>query len=114
MNSDYSNDVIDVPATARDHSSGRSACDDRGNSVWEWQTAPGVYSRDADTQRVKALQIADLELVDAQAPGHERVFSVSPARDCPSRAGISLPDRGKVRPESAPQRSGLIKRLIGR
>lgn len=113
MNSDHTDDVIDAPATARDPSSGRTAWDDRGNSIWEWQTAPGVYSRHADTQRVKALQIADLELVDALAPGHERVFSVS-AKEYPSRVGINLPDRGKCRPESKPQRSGLMKRLIGR
>jgi hypothetical protein len=82
--------------------------------VWEWQTEPGVYSRHADTQRVKALQIADLELLEASTPGHERVFHVSTAKEYPSRAGINLPDRGKSRPESAPQRSGLIKRWIGR
>lgn len=114
MKSDHTDDVIDAPAVMHDPSSGRTAWDNRGNSVWEWQTAPGVYSRHADTQRVKALQVADLELVDVPAPGHERVFSGSSAKQYPSRAGINLPDRGKSRPESKPQRSGLIKRLIGR
>ena len=81
MNRNYQNDVIDAPVMTRNQSSGRVAWDERGNSVWEWQTEPGVYSRDADTQRVKALQIADLELLDAPVPGNERVFCGSRAKE---------------------------------
>lgn len=42
--------------------SGRAAFDRRGTTVWEWQTAPGVYSRDASTTRVQKLQAPDLTL----------------------------------------------------
>jgi hypothetical protein len=113
MNS-HDNDVIDAPAITRDYSSGRAAVDSRGNSVWEWQTAPGVYSCNADTQRVRALQVADLELLEAKAPGSEHAFGACAAKDYPSRVGINLPSRGKNLPEQKPQRNGLIKRLIGR
>jgi len=116
MTSKY-NDFIDAPTMARDESSGRVAWDDRGNSVWEWQTAPGVYSRHADTQRVKALQIADLELLDIQARGNEHTFCVAAtkeSKDYPSRAGMKLPSRGNTRPQDKAERGGLIKRLMGR
>jgi hypothetical protein len=113
MNNDDHN-VIDAPTTTRDSRSGRATWDSRGNSVWEWQTAPGIYSRNADTQRVKALQVADLELLETKTPEGERAFSVSPAKDYPSRAGTSLPSRGKITPEQKVQRGGLIGRLMGR
>jgi hypothetical protein len=112
--SHHDTDVIDAPAIARDYSSGRAALDSRGNSVWEWQTAPGVYSCNADTQRVKALQIADLELLETKASGTEHAFSVSAGKDYPSRAGMNLPSRGKAVPGQKSPRDGLIKRLIGR
>ena len=114
MNNNHSNDFIDDSDIAYDRSSGRVTWDDRGNSVWEWQTAPGVYSRDADTQRVKTLQMADLELLEAPTRSHERAFCVSRAKDYPSQGGMNLPERGNFQPEDKPQRTGLIKRLIGR
>jgi hypothetical protein len=42
--------------------SGRPVFDHRGTTVWEWQTAPGIYSRDASTTRVMKLQAPDLSL----------------------------------------------------
>jgi hypothetical protein len=42
--------------------SGRPAFDHRGTTVWEWQTAPGTFSRDASTTRVMRLQSPDLSL----------------------------------------------------
>lgn len=38
--------------------SGRIAFDDRGNATWEWRTDTGTFSREIDTQRLKALQEA--------------------------------------------------------
>jgi len=49
----------DAPGTA---SSGRPVFDRRGTTVWEWQTATGVYSRDASTTRVQKLQAPGLSL----------------------------------------------------
>jgi len=114
MSSNHDSDFIDTIVIGCDRSSGRVTWDERGNSVWEWQTAPGVYTRDADTQRVKALQIADLELLEANAPSGERAFSVSRARNESSLVSTNFPERGNGQPDEKPQRSGLIKRLIGR
>ena len=36
-------------------SNGRATWDDRGNSTWEWQTQPGIFTRDVDTQQIRAL-----------------------------------------------------------
>lgn len=37
------------------HRSGRAAFDDRGNAIWEWEVAPGVFSRDIGTGQMKIL-----------------------------------------------------------
>jgi hypothetical protein len=47
-----------------DPRSGRTAYDERGNSVWEWQLETGVYSRDISTQRLKKLDLNDLSIAD--------------------------------------------------
>jgi hypothetical protein len=58
-------DVIEAPHFAESRSSGRVARDERGNSVWEWQTQPGVYSRDISKQELTRLEAKHLALVDA-------------------------------------------------
>lgn len=58
-------DSIEAPAFISDSSSGRAAWDERGNSIWEWQTAPGVYSRDISSQQLQALQAAELAILEA-------------------------------------------------
>jgi hypothetical protein len=35
---------------------GRIVFDERGNATWEWRTDTGTFSREIDTQRLKALQ----------------------------------------------------------
>ena len=50
---------IDAPEAAF---SGRPAFDRRGTTVWEWQTATGVFSQDASTTRVQRLQVHDLSI----------------------------------------------------
>ncbi|HVY22698.1 MAG TPA: hypothetical protein VG962_05025 [Steroidobacteraceae bacterium] len=49
-----------------DNKSGRVAFDSRGNPVWEWQTAPGVYETDVTTQRLKKLEAPELSLAATQ------------------------------------------------
>ena len=44
--------------------SGRAVWDDRGNSTWEWQTQPGVFSREIDTQQLKVLSGEQLRIED--------------------------------------------------
>lgn len=49
----------DAPAST---ASGRPKFDRRGTTVWEWQTATGVFSQDASTTRVQRLQVHDLSI----------------------------------------------------
>ena len=62
-------DLIDATdlllPTAR---SGRAAWDERGNSIWEWQTRPGVYSRDITDQQLQQFEAPHLQLVEAKVP----------------------------------------------
>lgn len=75
MNSNvHKNDIIDAPEFKHRALSGRATCDDRGNSVWEWQTAPGVYSREISSQQLQALEASDLHLVDS-VPSHIAAYT---------------------------------------
>ncbi len=69
-----SNDVIDAPELRENTRSGRPSWDERGNTIWEWQTAPGIYSREINTQQLKILQAAELRLTDQQ-PGVTSTYS---------------------------------------
>lgn len=66
MNKTYDNDVIDAPDFNRQPRSGRATWDERGNSIWEWQTAPGVFSREINPRQLAALEANHLTLVDAR------------------------------------------------
>ncbi len=63
-------DLIDAPDLQPANRSGRATWDERGNSIWEWQTAPGVFSRDINAQQLEAqleaLEAADLRVVDIE------------------------------------------------
>lgn len=61
-------DLLDAPEQLfTSTGTGRAAVDERGNSVWEWQTAPGVYSREISPQQLQALQAPDLQIVEREA-----------------------------------------------
>jgi hypothetical protein len=57
-------DMIEAPHFATSRSSGRVAWDERGNSFWEWQTQPGVFTRDVSKQELTRLEAKNLALVD--------------------------------------------------
>lgn len=63
----YDVDVIDAPDFAESTRSGRVTWDERGNGIWEWQTAPGVFSRDISLQQLHALS-TELTVVDEVQP----------------------------------------------
>lgn len=69
-------------AGAGDARSGRPVFDRRGTTVWEWRTAPGVYSRDASTTRVQKLQAPELTLektaIVKQPPIEEPRLNMAP------------------------------------
>jgi hypothetical protein len=62
-------DVIDGSELIDDpqQRSGRAVWDSRGNSIWEWQTHPGVFTRDISDHQLLQLQASHLTLVDAVA-----------------------------------------------
>ena len=62
-------DVIDAPdlQSPSNPKSGRASWDDRGNSIWEWQTHPGVFTRDISDHQLLQLQASHLTLVDSVA-----------------------------------------------
>lgn len=59
-------DLVDAPELASSPRSGRVTWDERGNSVWEWQTAPGVFTREISSQQLEALEASDLQIVDME------------------------------------------------
>lgn len=62
----HSPDLIEAPDLLNATRSGRATWDERGNSVWEWQTAPGVFTRDISSQQLEALEAANLQIVDME------------------------------------------------
>ncbi|PZN30182.1 MAG: hypothetical protein DIU71_12755 [Proteobacteria bacterium] len=47
--------------------SGRVAYDARGNPVWEWQLATGVYTQDGDALDLDKLDLGGLSIVETDA-----------------------------------------------
>jgi hypothetical protein len=77
MKSPSNTDVIEAPEfheAMNPSRSGRPTWDERGNTVWEWQTSPGIYSREVNTQQLKTLQATELQLLD-QPPGYTSTYS---------------------------------------
>jgi hypothetical protein len=65
----YTPDLIDATdLLAPELRSGRATWDDRGNSIWEWQTQPGVFSRDVSDEQLERLQAPQLRIVETPSP----------------------------------------------
>jgi hypothetical protein len=59
-------DVIDAAGLLEANpKSGRVVWDERGNSTWEWQTRPGVFTRDIEPEQLLKLEASHLRLVDS-------------------------------------------------
>lgn len=67
-------DLVDAPELVSAPRSGRVAWDERGNSIWEWQTAPGVFSREISSQQLEQLEASNLHIVDME---HVNAHSMS-------------------------------------
>src|SRR3954462_7318276 len=48
--------------------SGRAVESDRGHTVWEWQTATGVFQRDVTDEQLRRLEAPDLQIVEFSKP----------------------------------------------
>ena len=44
--------------------SGRAVSSDRGDAVWEWQVATGVFERDVTEEQLRSLEAPDLQIVE--------------------------------------------------
>ena len=58
-------DVIEAPDLVLRTSSGRATWDERGNATWEWQTQPGVFTRDISSHELTQLEASQLRVLDA-------------------------------------------------
>jgi len=57
-----------VSASASDRKSGRAVFDE-GRTVWEWQTATGVFERYVTEEQLARLENAGLKLVEPASEG---------------------------------------------
>lgn len=72
-------DVIEAPADLAkgNGKSGRAVWDERGNSIWEWQTQPGVYSRNVSAEQLETLQARQLR-IDEVSSGLQGIWIERP------------------------------------
>jgi hypothetical protein len=116
MTFEYSSahDLIDAPDLAFDTGSGRATWDERGNSIWEWQTAPGVYSREISAQQLQALEASHLHLLDGTHANSELTIWSRNARTRTTRptqpTETILPQRG-VRADKGSGFDHFLKKL---
>jgi hypothetical protein len=110
-------DVIDAPELTETTRSGRATWDERGNTIWEWQTAPGIYSREVSAQQLQTLQANELKLVD-QTPGvtatyahwkrqYQDRFTRAPAKE----TELVMPAKRKDQASTASFLGGVLKHL---
>jgi hypothetical protein len=108
-------DIVDAPELQKNARSGRPSWDERGNTVWEWQTEPGIYSREVDTQQLKKLQASELQLLD-QNPGVTSTYShwkrQYPERAAPTRGTeLVMPVTRKVDDNKSGMFESFLKEL---
>lgn len=68
MNTVYGNggDVIEAPDLLKPTTrSGRVSWDERGRGIWEWQTQPGVYSREVSMNELNLLAETELRIIES-------------------------------------------------
>jgi hypothetical protein len=51
--------------------SGRAVFDEYGRTVWEWQTATGVFERHVSDEQLSRLEASDLRLVEQSPPAKD-------------------------------------------
>lgn len=56
---------------APERKSGRAVFDEYGRTVWEWQTATGVFERHVSDEQLSRLEASDLRLVEQSPSGKE-------------------------------------------
>ncbi len=51
-------------AAGASRKSGRAVESDRGHTVWEWQTATGIFQRDVTDEQMRRLEASHLRVVE--------------------------------------------------
>jgi hypothetical protein len=59
--------------------SGRAAFDADGRSIWEWQTATGVFERNATPEQVAKLEDSNLSIVEDAEPTGVSIYGSATA-----------------------------------
>ena len=65
--SDSQQQEIEVAAPATPERKSGRAVFDQGRTVWEWQTATGVFERFVSEEQLSRLEASDLQLVEQSA-----------------------------------------------
>lgn len=98
-----------LPSLPARRKSGRAACTERGDAIWEWQVATGVFERDITLEQLKRLEAQDLEIIDTFAGSEDSGRWIHDSRPC-------QPGAATRRPTSKPRarRSGPIAQIWAR
>jgi hypothetical protein len=59
--------------------SGRAAFEEDGRSIWEWQTATGVFERNATAEQVAKLEDSNLSIVEDTEPTGVSIYGSATA-----------------------------------
>jgi hypothetical protein len=89
--------------------SGRATTDERGNSVWEWQTDTGSFKRDIDQQKLERLQNTGLSTDTTGMPSGVDPYNHSgTAPTTPEEAAKKPPRKVDLRKLSEEIKQGKI------
>ena len=86
-------EVVAEAALTGSHT-GRAAFDEGGRTVWEWQTATGVFERHVSEEQLSRLEASDLRLVEqapAQNAGRAIYSSVNSSNSSAARVRTPAP-----------------------
>ena len=100
--------VVAGDASARDpkvedKTTGRVKFDERGNAVWEWALATGMFGREVSTERLQKLEVPGLSIAeDAPTP-----FDTVRPNPLGMKKGYDPYDSGKLGKRPAPAKKDL-------
>ena len=88
--------------------SGRAAFDATGRSIWEWQTATGVFERNVTAEQVAQLEDTNLSIVEESEPAGTSIYDSSTA---PTKIGVAGQRSATTKPARP---STILSRLLKR
>ena len=73
--------------TRTDRKSGRAVFDGDGRSVWEWQTATGVFTRNVTDDQLTMLSTVELEIAETSSEAENAKVFTGTRRPMPMKQG---------------------------